>query len=189
MIYVVIVACEVGFWVVLLACLAARYLLRFPQLGGVLLVCVPLVDLVLFAASVLDLSRGGEASVAHGLAAVYLGVSVVWGHSMVRWADARFAHRFAGGPPPERSPRFGSEHARYERRRWARHLLAWAVGCALLLGGIVFVGDPDRSGALREMAEGWTVVLAVDLLWSFSYTVWPRKRPWYGGDHVRTKED
>lgn len=177
MIYALIVACEVGFWVVLLAGLAARYLLRRPRLGAALLVCVPLVDLVLLVASAMDLRYGGgEADLAHGLAAIYLGVSVAWGHSMVRWADARFAHRFAGGPPPERPPRTGPEHARRERRQWGRHLLAWAVCCALLLGGVALVGDPGRTGALTGIAGGWTLVLAVDFLWSFSYTLWPRKK-------------
>lgn len=175
MIYAIIVACEVGFWVVLMAGLAARYGLRMPRLGGALLVCVPLVDLVLLVATVLDLRGGGQASIAHGLAAVYLGVSVAWGHSMVRWADARFAHRFAGGPPPSRPPAAGVEHARYQRGQWARHLLAWAVGCALLLGGIALVGDPDRSGELMAVVQTWTLVLAVDFFWSISYTLWPRK--------------
>ena len=175
MVYAVIVACEVGFWAVLMAGLAARYGLRMPHLGGAFLVCVPLVDAVLLVATVLHLRGGGQAGAAHGLAAVYLGVSVAWGHSMVRWADARFAHRFAGGPPPSRPPSGGAEHARYERGQWARHLLAWAVGCALLLGGVVFVGDPDRSGALSGIALGWTLVLAVDFFWAMSYTLWPRK--------------
>ena len=178
MIYGLIVASEVGFWVVLLAGLTARYLLRRPRLGAALLVCVPLVDLVLLVSSALDLRfGGGEADFAHGLAAIYLGVSVAWGHSMVRWADARFAHRFAGGPQPPRPPRTGPEHARRERRQWARHLLAWAVGCALLLGGVALVGDPDRTGALVYIAQGWTIVLGVDFLRSFSYTLWPRKKP------------
>ena len=175
-IYALIVACEVAFWVVLLAGLVARYSLRRPRLGAALLVGVPLVDLVLLAASALDLRLGGgEADFAHGLAAIYIGVSVAWGHSMVRWADARFAHRFAGAPPPPRPPKSGPQHARHERRQWARHLFAWAVGGALLLGGVVLVGDPDRTGALAAMARAWTVVLAIDFLWSFSYTLWPRR--------------
>ena len=161
----------------LLAGLAARYLLGRPQLGAALLVCVPLVDLVLLVTSALDLRYGGsEASFAHGFAAIYLGASVAYGHSMVRWADARFAHRFAGGPPPPQPPKTGPEHARHERRQWTRHLLAWTVGCSLLLGGVVFVGDPSRTGALVGTAQGWTLVLALDFLWSFSYTLWPRRK-------------
>lgn len=133
--------------------------------------------MTLLVASALDLRLGGgEADVAHGLAAIYLGVSVAWGHAMVRWADARFAHRFAGGSPPPRPPKTGPEHARRERRRWGRHVLAWAVGCGLLLAGIALVGDPDRTEALAAIARGWTVVLVVDFVWSFSYTLWPRKK-------------
>ena len=181
MIYAVIMACEVGFWVVLLAGLAARYGLRRPWLGGALLVCVPLVDLVLLVASVLDLRQGGQAGAAHGLAAVYLGVSVAWGHRMVRWADARFAHRFAGGPTPSRPPTGGAEHARYQRSQWMRHLLAWAVGCGLLLGGVALVGDAERGGALLQIAQGWTIVLAADFVWSMSYTLWTRRMSGCGG--------
>lgn len=175
MIYAVIVACEVGFWLVLVAGLVARYALSRPRLGGAFLVSVPFVDLVLLAGSVADLRGGGEAGIGHGLAAVYIGVSVAWGHSMVRWADARFAHRFAGGPPPERPPASGLEHARHQRRQWGRHLLAWAVGCALLIGGMALVGDTDRTAALSGIASNWTLVLVIDFAWSFSYTMWPRK--------------
>ena len=95
---VLIVACEIGFWVVLGAGLLARYALRMRRLGAVLLFCTPLVDVVLLVATVFDLRAGGEATSVHGLAAIYLGVSVAFGHSMLRWADQRVAHRFAGGP-------------------------------------------------------------------------------------------
>ncbi len=175
MIFSVIIACEIGFWVVLLAGLGARYLLRQRRLGAVLLCCVPLVDLVLLVATVLHLRGGATADWEHSLAAVYLGVSVAYGHQMVRWADERFAHRFADGPPPTRPPRFGPAHARYQRRQWLRHLLAWAIGCALLLAAMAYVGDRDRTTALEGWIQRWTFVLAIDFLWSFSYTIRPRR--------------
>ena len=46
MVVAAIVACEIGFWVVLAAGLLTRYVLRRPRAGAALLVCVPLVDLV-----------------------------------------------------------------------------------------------------------------------------------------------
>lgn len=109
----VIIACEIGFWVVLLAGLATRYVLRRPWTGAVLLLCVPLVDLVLLWATVLDLRQGAVADWSHGLAAVYLGFSVAFGHDIIRRADQRFAHRFAGGPvPASKLPPDGSGRAR-----------------------------------------------------------------------------
>jgi hypothetical protein len=170
-----IIACEIGFWVLLLLGLAARYLLRARQLSTVLLICVPLVDVLLLAATVLDLRGGAEATAAHGLAAIYIGVSVAFGGRMVGWADQRFAHRFAGGPSPVRPPKTGSEHAAYERWQWLRHLLAYAAAAAVMGLFILFVGDYERVAGMWGPMGGWAVVLAIDFLISFSYTLVPRK--------------
>jgi hypothetical protein len=174
-----IVAAEAGFWVLLAAGLGARYLLRRPRLGAGLLIAVPLVDVFLLAVTVVDLRGGATAGGAHGLAAVYIGVSVAFGHRMVRWADARVAHRFAGGPPPPPPPRDGAAHAREERARWYRHLLAFSVGAGTIAAITLAVGDWDRTEALWVTVGTWGVVLVADLLWSFSYTLWPRggRRP------------
>jgi hypothetical protein len=170
MLYGLIVAVEIGFWLVLLAGLAVRYGLRRRRAGAVLLAAAPM----LLAAGVLDLHRGATAGTQHGLAAVYIGVSVAFGPMLIRWADARFAHRFAGGPAPVRPPRHGRAHAAYERAMWLRHLLAWAVGVGLLGLAVLLVGG-QRTAALRQIGTLWAVVLVVDFAISFSYTVFPRR--------------
>lgn len=177
MLYAVIVACEVLFWVFVLGGLATRYLLRRPRLGATLLVAAPLADLVLLAAVVLDLRAGGTASTAHALAGVYIGVSVGFGHSMVRWADERFAHRFAGAPAPQPGARTGRAHARRERAALRRHVVAWAVGSGLLWLAVLVVGEPARTEDLVAVARLWTLVLAADAVISLSYTVRPRREP------------
>ncbi|MCO5973884.1 hypothetical protein [Actinoallomurus soli] len=171
-----IVGCEIGFWVLLMTGLATRYLLRARRLGNVLLVGVPMVDVVLLAASVVDLRRGAPASPAHGLAAIYIGVSLAFGHQMIRWADQRFAHRFAGGPAPVKAPRTGRAHAAHERGQWLRHLLAYVVGAAALGVFTLLVGDVHRTLKLWAVMVPWGLVLAIDFVISFSYTVAPRKR-------------
>lgn len=171
----VIAGCEIGFWVLLAAGLLARYALRLRRTGAVLLLCVPLVDLVLLAATVIDLRGGAPAGAAHGLAAAYLGYSVAFGHSMVRWADERFAHRFAGGPPPTRSPKYGAARVRHEWREFGKAALATAVACALLLAMITLVGDADRTRALDAWLGRLGFVLAVWSLWPITTTLWPPK--------------
>ncbi len=175
MIGVLILVGEVAFWALVLGGLAARYPLRRPRLGAVLLLMTPVVGLALVAATVVDLRAGATAGFFHGLAAVYVGVSVAFGRRMVRWADERFARCFAGGPPPERPPRHGPEHARREREGWYRHMLAFAVGSALMLGMVFLVGDPQRTESLSARSGLWALILAVDFAWSFSYTLWPRE--------------
>ncbi|HEX2313573.1 MAG TPA: hypothetical protein VHJ17_07575 [Thermomonospora sp.] len=175
MILAIIAACEIGFWVFLLAGLAARYLLRRRRTGAALLVCVPLVDLVLLVATVIDLRGGATADFTHGLAAAYIGFSVAFGHSLIRWADRRFAHRFADGPPPPKPSRYGMERAKYEWREFGKAVVAWAVSCLLLLGAIAMVGDADRTEALAGWIGRLSFVLGIWSLWPITYTLWPSK--------------
>lgn len=108
LILAIIIACEIGFWVFVVLGLLARYVLRWRRTGAVLLAMTPVVDLVLLTAVIINLQGGGTATFFHGLAALYLGVSIVYGHKMIKWADARFAHRFACGPAPVK--RYGREY-------------------------------------------------------------------------------
>ncbi len=140
-----------------------------------MLALTPAVDLIVLVASVADLQGGATASSWHALAAVYIGVSVAFGPRIIAWADARFASRFADATPPPRPPRGGPEHARREREGWYRHVLAYVIGGALLLTAIVLVGEADRTEALLQMLRVWTLVLGIDFLVSFSYTLWPRR--------------
>lgn len=170
-----IIACEIGFWVIVLAGLMTRYVWKKKKAGAVLLLLTPVVDLVLLGATILDIRQGTEANFMHGLAAVYIGATVAFGHRMIQWADERFAYRFAGGPEPVRKPRTGRGHAAAERSGWYRHLLAWVVGSALLAGMILLIGDAERSEALKLWIVRWALVLGIDFVISFSYTLWPRK--------------
>ncbi|MFC0627020.1 hypothetical protein [Kribbella deserti] len=169
MLLAIIAACEVGFWVLLATGLAVRYALRMPRLGLVLLAGVPLVDVVMLVASVIDLQRGGEPSFKHSLAAIFIGVSVAFGHQSIKWADRWAAYRFASGPRPVKPPKRGPERARRERQGWYRHLLAWSIGSALMLGGGLLSGGLDTADALLGPAWTWTIVLVIDGFVSFSY--------------------
>jgi hypothetical protein len=164
----VIAACEIGFWVLLAAGLATRYLLRLPKVGMALLYGVPLVDVVMLVASVIDIQRGGEPSFKHSLAAIFIGVSVGFGHQTLKWADKWAAHYLAGAPRPVKPPKGGPERARHERAGWFRHLLAYAVGSGIMLALGLLSGQ--GYDALLGPAWTWTIVLVIDAIVSFSYT-------------------
>ena len=139
------------------------------RLGAALLVGAAFVDVVLFVATVIDLRRGATANFTHGLAAAYIGFSVAFGHAMVRWADQRFAHRFAGGPPPWRRPGGGWPRARYEWREWGKGVLGWTVASAMLLAGVVWIDDWARSRALAEWIGRLSLAM---LVWLVGWPVW-----------------
>ncbi|MFC4947463.1 hypothetical protein [Pseudonocardia sp. GCM10023141] len=179
-----IAACELGFWVLLVLGLAARYLLRARVLSTVLLLLVPVLDLVLVSASIIDVAGGSAPGLTHGLAAVYLGFTVAFGHSMIRWADRRFAHRFAGGPPPPAPPKYGPERVAHEWREWGKAALATVIALAviavtaLVAGTAVpapldWFGDPmwNWGGRLAAIALIWFVG------WPLRVSIAPPRRP------------
>lgn len=170
----VIGLCEIGFWIMLAAGLTARYLLKWRRTSVVLLVSTPLLDVALLIATVVDLRRGGEASFVHGLGAAYLGFSVAFGHSMIRWADQRVNHRFAGGPPPVKPPKHGAAKVRYEWREWGKCLLAWAIACGVMLLLIFVVGTPEQTETLWHWMGRLTLVLGI---WFVAGPLWTTLSP------------
>lgn len=184
MVLAAIVVCEVAFWVAVLGGLGARYLLQRPRLGAALLILAPVIDVVLLALVVVDLLGGGTASWQHGLAAIYIGISVAYGKRMVAWADVRFHHRFAGGPAPERLT-----GTRYTLKCWRDVLLTGlAVGIAAAILGtiILLVNDAERTSALSGYFGILGIIFAIDFIWALSYTIWPKK-PAAPAQHVTSR--
>ncbi|MEU6255067.1 hypothetical protein [Streptomyces sp. NPDC047043] len=176
MIVALIVACEVGFWVLLAAGLAVRYLLRLRRTSVALLLCEPLLELLLFVVTAVDLKKGAEPSWEHGLAALYIGFTVAYGHYTIRWLDGHAAHRLTGAPKPVGPPRHGLARARHEGRLWLRTVVAAAVACALLQAAIRYVGDGDTS-SLRTFQWAALRALVIHGLIALTYLIWPKKRP------------
>jgi hypothetical protein len=163
----VIVAGEIGFWVLIAAGLAVRYVLRARRASAVVLAMVPLIDVVVLVATVVDLAGGAKANFTHGLAAVYLGFSVVLGPGLVRWADAWFAQRFAHGPAPPK--RQGRAKRRHEWREFAKCLLACGIAAVALLAAIFAIGTPEQVAPLWD----WFPRLGtVAVVWLVTGPVW-----------------
>ncbi|MBX9362739.1 hypothetical protein [Streptomyces sp. WAC04114] len=177
MIVALIAACEIGFWVLLAAGLATRYLLKMPRTGLALLLCEPLLEVVLLVATALDLKNGAEPNWTHGLAALYIGYTVGHGHRTVKWLDGHAAHRLGGAPKPAGPPRYGMARARHEGKVWLGTLVGAAVATVLLQLAIWYVDDPSRVTSL----ESWRYVAwraaGIHGLIALSYAIWPRRAP------------
>lgn len=165
-----IIACEIGFWLMLALGLSARYLARMKRLSSVLLLCVPLLDLLLLSLIAWDLLvSGATAEFAHGLGAVYLGFTVAFGHQIIANVDAWFAHRFAGGPAPVKAPTVGIAQVRHEWGQWGRMLLCAVIASAVLGAIVLVVGDPARTS---ELTNWFGKVWLVTAVWFVGWPVW-----------------
>ncbi len=168
-----IVACEIGFWIVIALGLITRYLFKRERLGFFFLALTPVIDLILLIVTATDLYNGAIATQVHAIAAIYLGASIVFGKSMIRWADERFVYYIQKqGPKPLRKT--GLAHARHSMKGTLQHLLAFIIGAALLFAMIYFIDNPAKSEALSGTLRVWALVLGIDFVISISYFIWPR---------------
>ncbi|MER1998988.1 MAG: hypothetical protein ABS882_04365 [Lysinibacillus sp.] len=170
-----IVACEIGFWVVILLGLFSRYVLKKNKLGLFFLALSPVIDLMLLITTSVDLYRGATATIAHAIAAVYIGVSIAYGKSMIKWADESFRYYvIKEGPTPIKL--FGMEYAVHNLKAWAKHVLSYVIGAGLLVGVIFLINDSSRTEAMVEVLKVWTLVLGIDLAFTISNFIWPKEK-------------
>ncbi|GGJ75442.1 hypothetical protein GCM10011583_03620 [Streptomyces camponoticapitis] len=177
MIVTLIIICEVGFWVLLGLGLSLRYFAGMRRTSVAVLLCEPLLEVLLLVVTAIDLKNGAEPDWKHGLAAVYIGFSVALGPELIRWADARFAHRFADGPPPVRPPKYGKARAVHEWKTAARWIVASAIAVVLLQAAVWYVGPEGEIGSLRMWQQKMIFLIGINLVWATSYTLFPKKDP------------
>ncbi|MCB4208182.1 hypothetical protein [Arthrobacter sp. UM1] len=173
MVLITIIACEVSFWVLLVAGLAARYLFRRKRLGAALLIAAPVVDLVLLGVTAVDLRRGAEPTFAHSLAALYIGGSIAFGHSIVRWMDNRWAARHEGAPLPPKPT--GRAHSLMAWKNFGLGVIAAGISWGLLLVLEHLALDGVDVTALTSTHDTIRRGLVIGFVIALSYTIWPRK--------------
>ncbi|MFI5903469.1 hypothetical protein [Streptomyces cyaneofuscatus] len=177
MIALLVVACEVAFWVLLAAGLALRYVARKPKLGAAVLLCEPLLEVVLLVVTVIDLRNGAEPDWKHGLAAVYIGFTVGLGHHTIKKVDAWVAHRWFGGPAPVKPPKYGMARAVHEWRTAARWILAAAVALGLLQAAVWYVGPGGAISSLQSWQQKMLLVIGINVIIAGGYTLFPKQAP------------
>ncbi|WP_368914911.1 hypothetical protein [Exiguobacterium acetylicum] len=166
-----IVCCEILFWVFIVAGLIVRYGFRREKLGFRLMAMSPVIDIVLLVLTVLDLSRGSTATLAHGLAAIYIGVSLAFGKQMIAWADGGYRRVILR----EQVAKERISRARRERNGFYRHILAFLIGGALLGAMILWLGNTEQTESLLRTLQLWGLVLVIDGVISMSYTIFPAR--------------
>ena len=170
-----IILAEIAFWIVISAGLVSRYIWKRQRLSIVLFALTPVIDLALLILTAIDLQNGQAASVVHGIAAIYIGVSVAYGKTMIEWADEKF-HQWILKQPKEKELLFGKAKGIHELKLWIRHIIAYVIGSALLYGMIQYIGESGDTGVFWQMIKYWGIIVLIDGAISVSYILFPKEK-------------
>ncbi len=99
--------------------------------------------------------------------------SLVYGHRMLRWADVRFAHRFAGGSAPVTL--HGGAYAYACWMDVLRTAAAAGIAAGVLWLLTVIAAEGTDTGTLTGTYRVLGIILAIEVVWAASYTISPKK--------------
>lgn len=163
---IAIIACEIGFWIAIALGLITRYPLNKPRLGKAFLYSTPLIDLLLLSLVVINLRSGAEPHLTHGIAALYIGFSVAFGHQLIAWTDREYRRRFRNESVAE--PDQGTV-MQDEVHTFVRALLAAAVAAVIIEITVLVAENPAAGETLRQWHKTLLVILGI---WLITGPVW-----------------
>lgn len=175
---------EILFWVLLLAGVSTRYLLGWRTVSAGLLLATPLVDLAIIALTYIDLADGARSDFSHGLAAFYVGFSIVFGPEII----ARFDRRFARRHTDLSEQQLPAVPRRTDRAYLCRCLIASGITVVLLAIGIALAGWAASFWLIY-----WIVVaVSTAVMWAFVGPIrkrWRRSRKQNSPDRPAPREE
>lgn len=85
-----IVFCEIGFFLLVFLGLSMIYIFNLKELGLAFLGLTPLIYLILTVVTSVSLYQSATLTIIHFLSYIYIGMSVLFGKRIIKWADTRF---------------------------------------------------------------------------------------------------
>ncbi len=197
-----LVGAEVVFWVLAGSFLVLRYWLGLRGAGAAVLGLMLLNELLVVVLGLLDYQRTGEFAGYQIVVLAFIVYALTFGKEDFRRLDGRIERMVLAwkgqAPPalalrPARPALSGAKHSSKERRGWYVHLAIFVVGQTVFLamGGswpaMILTGELPPSALWTGQWSGaetstltfasrvWCAVIVVDFVWSFSFTLIPRR--------------
>lgn len=153
-----IIAAELLIWVCISLIIFSRYKLKNKPLSVFFFIWMIIINIILLILTAVDLKSGSTVTFAHGLAAIYIGISIAFGSQMIGYADRMYQNYFLKEHTPIEKPT-----KRQKLMTTLRHFLAYIIGAGLLYIMIQYIGNEQATGKLQWFIKIWTIVIAVDL--------------------------
>lgn len=176
-----------------------RYWLRQMRASYVFVILLILNELFLALLAVYDYIQTGKLSAFQIVTGIFYIYLIFDGKKEFEKLDHYFKRKVASwkgetGPDYQKSKgvtkkKYGRAHAREERQGWYIHLLIFVIAQLVFFNTSGFEGwqtlnlnhiagsfQVYNNQQVNQVNAVWGIVLIVDFIWSFSYTIWPKKK-------------
>lgn len=190
---------EVIFWVFVVLALLFRYWFRMKKASLVAFIILILEEIAVLFLGVLDYIHMGTFSSFQVIIVIFIIYGLIFGKSdlkkLDRWIKKKVAHlkgeTLSIVDEDTRGDIYGEEHAKQERQNFYGHFLTFVMAhiiFAILFGfvpdslfsiplphGIEGIIKTSNHEPIASISNVWTKILIIDFIWSFSYTIFPKK--------------
>ncbi|HHD1096128.1 MULTISPECIES: hypothetical protein [Staphylococcus] len=152
---------EITFWFFLLISVILRYQLGFKKISISMLIMTVIINILQMIVIFVHLFYGAKPTFFHGLTAVFIGFSLIYGRRTIQWADKWAAYKWSAGSKPIKVDK--SANISYQWNEFYRVCLCVGLITTLILISFFFVPFEDAFWLIY-----WLVVnVSIIIFWLF----------------------
>jgi len=195
----IVIVAEILFFVLFGAFFIMKYWFNKPRIGYVFIVLLILNELFIALIAIYDYVETGKVSSFQVITVLFFIYLISLGKKDFLQLERFFKRKIAiwkGEPVPElphkeihKQEQYGKMHAKEERKGWYSHLLIFIIAQLIFINMSGFAGWQEFSlnrlkntfqiyedNKINHANSVWGIILIIDFIWSFSYTIWPKKK-------------
>lgn len=152
---------EIAFCFFLLTSIIFRYKFGFKRISILMLIMTIIINILQMLAIFVHLFYGAKPTFFHGLTAVFIGFSLVYGRRTIQWTDEWAAYKWSSGSKPVKVEK--SVDINYQWNEFYRVCLCIGLVTGLILISFFFVPFKDAFWLIY-----WLIVnVSIVIFWLF----------------------
>lgn len=162
LILTLIIICEILFWVFAILGVFFRSIIKNAKLGNFFLILIPIDDLLLIIFNIVSLLMGEPFSYSHSLSGIYLGVTIAFGKTIIKWLDNKMNR-------VKTNKKKDYHYEMFHLKKWLLAVLIYLI----VMG--VFYMILTMTGESHNTFEALPGFIIVTVIWYVTGPLWVKK--------------
>lgn len=157
-----IIICEILFWVFAILGVFFRSIVKNNKLGRFFLILIPIDDVLLIIFNIVSLLIGEPFSYSHSLSGLYLGITIAFGETIIKWLDNKINR-------VKTIKKKGYDYEMFHFKKWLLAVLIYVM----VMGVFYFI--LTITGKTYNTFEALPGFVIVTVIWYVTGPLWVKK--------------